>query len=223
MIKKFKIFEIKNLDIDPFGEEDWSDNEIYIDKLRQISLTVTDGGTGCYTIYLNEPVVIGKKYDKDIICNYYYSQDNDVIFHVLYDEQTSDVYDKEYRFTYKDYYGLNKTFDLYENFVEKIYNETIKIGSHILTNDVIERKEFNSKIFAASKNGWRQVDFESRIKYEENKIFLHYIANRNKCELEYKNLHDMKTQGEKVFYENQDRKKAIFDEIMRENMPDWLF
>jgi len=158
MITKFKIFE-NHLDIDPYGEEDWSGNDDFLGKIIEICQKFPKNSE---TLYLKDPVV-GEKDGQEVLCNYLYLHDVDVVFHLLFDEKPSDVYDKDYEFTYVTYNDLVERkgfvtrhragdekyewqFNLVDNFVELIYNEMTRPGYEDWMEKVNQAREFNDKI-----------------------------------------------------------------------------
>lgn len=56
-------------------------------------------------IFFKTPVNVGKLDGKDVLCNYYYLHENNfydedyLVFHLLFDEKPSNLYDKEFDFT----------------------------------------------------------------------------------------------------------------------------
>lgn len=232
MITKFKLFENIN---DPYNEEDWTNNDEFIQKLYDISIKVDDHGSSCHTVYLRDPVVIGTKDGQEALCNYYYGNhnDNNVVFHILFDEKPSDLYDREYNFTYATYDTLKANdglvrhrgeewqFNLDDNFVEKIYNEINQPGYVRWWNEIEEMKQFNRELQHKHDSAWPHIKwsklpFEDRIQHMKNKIKLSYLTNRHNSPGDERRLHDMITLGEKEFNAKEEKQNAMMRKILKE-------
>lgn len=234
MITKFKLFE-SNVD-DPYNEEDWSNNDEFIQKLYDISMKVDDEGSSCHTIYLKTPVVIGTKDGQVALCNYYYSNNSNVVFHILFDEKSSNIYDREYNFTYVTYdeliandglvthrhrgEGEKWQFNLEDDFVEKIYNEVNQPGYDKWLSEIEEMKKFNREFEYLHDSTWPHIKwsklpYKDRIQHLRNKIKLSYLVNRHNFPGDEKRLHDMETMTEKEFNDKEEKQAAMIRKILK--------
>jgi len=235
-MKKFIQFvreKIENLD--PYGEEEWNDEELNI-------LINTADKSKFKHVFLPNPVLVGHHNNgKECYCNYYYRHINEfydedyLVYHILYNEThddkkiTSRIWDFNL-IRYEDFKkGIVKTrpyvdgkflfeieikFDFFPDFLKKIAEEVSAIdNAWILECDEVmtESREWARLCRLNKPIDWeRQLyHMECQIKYEKMLYFSDSLQL-------IKELKKMKKLGELAYNKEQEELSQILNNLLSE-------
>jgi len=249
-IKNYKEFINEKVDSDNLTTESEidgiTDKEIdLINKLKKIC-EKSDIGEKDHAIFFENPVVVGKRSGKDVICNYYnthvnpfYDEDY-LVFHVMYNERkykNPRIYDKEFDFSLMNYMdvkrgvhsqrpykkgqflkAVNMKFQFNENFLEKIYDSASKLSDEWIKKCDEVRKESRDWSRLCGGNVKSEITWERQLYHTKCQIFYHKILNCQEDLNGIKNLEEMEKDGEEIYKEKM-RKQS---EMMKGIMDDWL-
>ena len=250
-IKNYNEFIKENVDSDNLTSEleinGITDKEIdLINKLKMISEKSDIGEEADHNIFFENPVVVGKRGGKDVICNYYYVHDNPfygmnyLVFHVMYNERkykNPKIYDKEYDFSLMNYMDIkrgvhsqrpykkgeflkpvNMKFQFDEDFLQKIYDSASKLSDEWIKKCDEVRKESRDWGRQCNQKDRPNFTWERKLYHTKCQIFYHKILNCQEDLTSIRNLEEMEKDGEQVYGEKMKKQ----NDMMKSIMDEWL-
>jgi len=220
--------------------EGMTDNEILlVNKLKEISLksNVEDD----HYIFFKTPVKIGSRSGKDVLCNYFYVYDNSyynmnyLVFHILYNEKPSEFYDKEWDFGLMNYFEIkrgvhnqrkmnksgqfgkpmNYKFQFDKDFLEKLYNETLKLDNDWIKKCDEVRQESRDWARLCHK-GKPIISWERDLYHSKCQIFYHKILDNQEDIPSIKELKEMEELGEVEYNKKMEKQNKMMRKLMAE-------
>lgn len=248
-MKKYKTFVKENKE---FFTSETDMKNITPEELKLVQslkdITKKSNVEGSHYIFLKEPVKVGSLDGKDVLCNYFYLHENSfynedyLVYHILFDEKPSDLYDKEFDFTLINY-GDIKTgvheirpyvdgqfqapvdlhFHFDPNFLEIIYQAASKLDSAWIKKCEDAQKESRDWVRLCNNPEYRNkplvIDWERQLQHVRSQIFYDKILNNREALPDIKRLKEMEELGETAYKAKQDKQAKLIGKLMKNWKP----
>jgi len=252
MIKNYKEFIKENVDSDQLQSEleinGITDKEIFlINKLKEIAKK--SNVEESHNIFFKEPVVIGQRSGKDVICNYYYIHENPywnedyLVFHIMYNEKpykNKQIYDRVWDFSLMNYMDIkrgvhsqrpykkgefgkpvNMRFQFDKDFLEKIYNSASKLSDEWIKEvDEVRKESRDWGRMCSNPKGCPNIDWERQLYHAKCSIFYNRILNVHEPVSEINTLKEMEEMGEEAYTAKMKRQSDLIADIIKDS--DWF-
>lgn len=234
MMKKYNKFVKENIErFDPYGEEEWNDEEL------NLLYNTVDKSKFKY-IFLPNPVLVGyQKNGKECYCNYYYRHVNNfydedyLVYNILYDENpdSKKLESRRWKFNlirYEDFKrGLVRTrpyvkgkflpeieieFDFFPDFLQKISEEVSTIDDVWISECDEVMTESREWSYLCHSN--KQIDWERQLYHLKCEIKYHWLLWFSDSYHSIKELEKMKMLGEKAYKKEQEDLLKIANDIL---------